>query len=185
MKNIYLVAAILVVAVPSWPALAQPNQPRNEQRGDHPAADQEYHGDRDSDNSREGRKAQRAYARDLAEANRNARQANRGWRRYANYDWDRREPGMNRYDAGRYYRSGNYYRIRTLTANDRIYRGQNGRYYCRRSDGTTGLIIGAAAGGLLGNTLVRGDSQVLGTLVGAAGGAFAGRAIERDGVRCR
>lgn len=68
---------------------------------------------------------------------------------------------------------------------DRVYRGENGRYYCRRSDGTTGLIIGAAAGGLLGNTIGRGDSHILGTLLGAAGGGLAGRAIERNGVRCR
>ena len=37
--------------------------------------------------------------------------------------------------------------------NDRVYRGNDGRYYCRRSDGTTGLLIGAGVGGLLGNTI--------------------------------
>lgn len=185
MKSMYLMAAIVAVVAPSVPLLAQPNQAR-EQRRDVREADREYREDlRDADNPREVRRAQREHARSIAEANRNSRQANRSWRGYANYDWDRREPGRDRYDAERYYRSGNYYQTRSLAANDRVYRGQNGRYYCRRSDGTTGLIIGAAAGGLLGNTIGRGDSQILATLVGAAGGGLAGRAIERGNVRCR
>jgi|APFEC2959095171_1045051.scaffolds.fasta_scaffold00035_1 hypothetical protein len=186
MRKMFLAAAMVTVAVPAAPALAQTDQDRSEQRRDVRAADREYREDlRDADNPREVRRAQREHARNLARANRDARQSNRGWRGYANYDWDRREPGRDHYDAGRYYRSGSYYRTRSLAYNDRVYRGQNGRYYCRRSDGTTGLIIGAAAGGLLGNTIGRGDSQVLGTLIGAAGGAVAGRAIERGNVRCR
>lgn len=186
MRKMFLTAAIVAVAVPTVPALAQSNQGWSEQRRDVRAADREYREDlRDADNPREVRRAQREHARNLAKADRDARQASRGWRGYGNYDWDRREPGRDRYDAERYYRSGSYYRTRTLAHNDRVYRGQNGRYYCRRSDGTTGLIIGAAAGGMLGNAIVRGDSQILGTLIGAAGGAVAGRAIERGNIRCR
>ena len=184
MRNICLTAAMLAVAAPATPLLAQPD--RSEQYRDARATEREYRKDlRDADNPREVRRAQREHARNLANADRNARQADRGWRGYGNYDWDRREPGTDRYDAERYYRGGSYYRTRTLAANDRVYRGQDGRYYCRRSDGTTGLIIGAAAGGLLGNAIMRGDSQILGTLIGAAGGAVAGRAIERGNVRCR
>ncbi|WP_346770432.1 glycine zipper 2TM domain-containing protein [Sphingomonas sp. AOB5] len=186
MRNVFWTAAILAVAAPAVPSLAQSDEARSEQRQDVRAADRQYREDmRDADNPREVRQARREYARNLAQADRHARQANRGWRGYGNYDWDRREPGRDGYDAGRYYRSGSYYRARTLTADDRVYRGQNGRYYCRRPDGTTGLIIGAAAGGLLGNTIARGDSQVLATLVGVAAGGVAGRAIERGNVRCR
>ena len=68
---------------------------------------------------------------------------------------------------------------------DRVYRGQDGRYYCRRSDGTTGLIVGGVAGGLLGNLIAPGGSEVLGTVLGAAAGAAVGSAADRNEVRCR
>jgi hypothetical protein len=59
------------------------------------------------------------------------------------------------------------------------------RYYCRRSDGTTGLIIGAAGGALIGRAIdTRGD-RALGTILGAAGGAILGRQIDRDRYRCK
>src|SRR6185312_8346393 len=65
-----------------------------------------------------------------------------------------------------------------------VYRGDDGRYYCHRSDGTTGLIVGAVAGGLIGNSLARGKSATLGTLLGAGAGALIGQAIEKDQVYC-
>jgi hypothetical protein len=56
------------------------------------------------------------------------------------------------------------------------YRGGRGR--CDK--GTGGTIIGAIAGGLLGNSVAgRGDRGV-GTIVGAGVGALAGRAIDRN-----
>ncbi|WP_338420408.1 hypothetical protein [Sphingomonas profundi] len=48
------------------------------------------------------------------------------------------------YDAARDYRDDPRYRERVLSSNDQVYRGSDGRYYCQRTDGTTGLIIGAA-----------------------------------------
>jgi hypothetical protein len=89
------------------------------------------------------------------------------------------------YYADRYYRDGPGYRERVLGPNDQVYAGRDGRYYCRRSDGTTGLIVGGLAGGVLGNILSPGRSGALGTLLGAGAGALAGRAIDRDNVRCR
>jgi len=65
-----------------------------------------------------------------------------------------------------------------------IYHGDDGRYYCHRSDGTTGLIVGAVAGGVIGNQLARGRSAALGTVLGVAGGALIGQAIDRDRVYC-
>jgi hypothetical protein len=106
------------------------------------------------------------------------------WRRGTNYDWNRPDPRYGSYDASRYYRQGNYSE-RRLGRNDRVYRGGDGRYYCRRSDGTTGLIIGALAGGLLGNALDGGRSSTLGTLLGAGGGALLGKSVDRGNVRCR
>jgi len=61
------------------------------------------------------------------------------------------------------------------------WRGRDGRHYCRRSDGTTGLVVGGVAGALVGRSIdTRGD-RTLGTLGGAAIGALAGRAIDRGG----
>lgn len=123
--------------------------------------------------------------RDVREARQELREDARDWRRYRNYDWNRPQYRGQAYYADRYYRDGRYYRERTLGRNDRIYRGSNGRYYCRRPDGTTGLIVGAAAGGLLGNALTNGRSSLLATLIGAGAGGLLGREVERGSVRCR
>lgn len=101
------------------------------------------------------------------------------------YDYDRPDPSYGGYDAGRYYREDRVQRERRLSANERVYRGQDGRYYCRRSNGTTGLIVGALAGGVLGNVIAPGKSEVLGTIIGAGAGAVAGQAIDRNSARCR
>lgn len=108
---------------------------------------------------------------------------------YRRYDYNNPDPQYGGYYADRYYREdARRYRERRLSSNDRVYRGQDGRYYCRRPDGTTGLIAGAAVGGLLGNVIAPGGSKVLGTLLGAGGGALAGQAIDKDSqrdFRCR
>jgi len=66
----------------------------------------------------------------------------------------------------------------------REWRGKDGRYYCRKSDGTVGLIVGAGAGALLGRAIdTRGD-RAAGTIIGAGAGALIGREIDRD-RRCR
>ncbi len=81
-------------------------------------------------------------------------------------------------DAQRYRHDGYY---------GRQYRGDDGyaryRPVKRCSDGTTGTIVGAIAGGLLGRAFDRHGDRSVGTLLGAGGGALAGRAIERDGSR--
>lgn len=179
MKNVILAAAMIAVAAPAAPALASPAKAEKQYRKDIRKAEKEYRKDlRKADNPREVRQARREY-------NRNIREANRDWRQYRNYDWNRYERGQNRYYADRYYRSGDYYQPRRLGYNDRIYRGQNGRFYCRRSDGTTGLIIGGIAGGVLGNLIAPGDSKTIGTILGAGAGGLLGHAIDRDNVRCR
>lgn len=106
------------------------------------------------------------------------------WREYHAYDWDR-PPAHERYYADRYYRQGSFYAPFVVTRSTRIYRGNDGRYYCRRSDGTTGLIVGAAVGGLIGNQLGRGDSNTIATLIGAGAGALLGREIDRGALSCR
>ena len=66
------------------------------------------------------------------------------------------------------------------------WRDDRGRVRCRKPDGTTGAVIGAVGGALLGRTIdTRGDRSV-GTLGGALAGGLAGRAVERGGNRsCR
>lgn len=69
----------------------------------------------------------------------------------------------------------------------REWRGKDGRMYCRRNNGTTGLIVGGVGGALIGRTIDTGGDRTLGTLGGAALGALAGREIERTTSkrRCR
>jgi hypothetical protein len=111
------------------------------------------------------------------------RAVSREWRKY---DYKHFEPGQGRYDAARYYRQDDRrYKARRLGKKDRIYRGADNRYYCRRSDGTTGLIIGGLAGGALGNIIAPGDSKTLGTILGAGAGGLIGRSIDRNNVTCR
>ena len=65
--------------------------------------------------------------------------------------------------------------------------GKDGRRYCRRSNGTTGLIVGGVAGALVGRTIDTGGDRTIGTLGGAALGALAGREVDRSVSkrRCR
>lgn len=98
-----------------------------------------------------------------------------------------REPYSTDYDAYRYYRDDPRYTERRLAPQDEIYRGSDGRYYCKRSDGTTGLVIGAVGGAALGNVIDGGRSRVAGTLIGGALGAFLGKTVDQNqnDVRCR
>ena len=68
--------------------------------------------------------------------------------------------------------------------NDDRYYYRDRRYYCRRGSGTTGLIVGGAAGALLGREVDRYGDRVPGTIIGGAAGALLGREIDRGGRRC-
>ena len=67
------------------------------------------------------------------------------------------------------------------------WRGRDGRIYCRRSNGTTGLIVGGAAGALVGRAVAGRGSRTVGTVVGGAAGALIGREVQRSRSvrRCR
>ncbi|MGC1468246.1 MAG: glycine zipper 2TM domain-containing protein [Sphingorhabdus sp.] len=99
-------------------------------------------------------------------------------------------PGVALADPPRHAPAHGYYKKKQRNAepiyrDTRVWRGDDDRYYCRRSDGTTGMIIGAAGGALIGRAIdTRGD-RALGTILGAAGGAILGRKIDRDRYRCR
>jgi hypothetical protein len=94
-----------------------------------------------------------------------------------------------RYDDRRYdnrrYNDRRGYRDERVYRNTRTWRGNDGRYYCRKKNGTTGLIIGGAAGALLGREIDGGRDRTLGTILGAGAGALLGREVDRGGSRCR
>ena len=90
------------------------------------------------------------------------------------------------YDARRDYRDGPQYQERRLSANDEVYRGSDGRYYCKRNDGTTGLVIGGVGGAGLGAVIAGGHNGVAGALIGGALGALIGKQVDQSSdVRCR
>jgi hypothetical protein len=135
-------------------------------------AQERYRDSRDARDSRDSRDAReyRDYDRDR----------DRDWRR--DQEWRRERDREWRRD---YERDRRYARTWQPSRYDYVYRGYDNRYYCRRSDGTTGLIVGGITGGVLGNIIAPGDSRTLGTILGAAGGAIVGRSIDRNNIVCR
>lgn len=99
----------------------------------------------------------------------------------AHRDHDRRD-----YRRGDVYdRYGRYRHPRRVTRDTRVWEGRDGRYYCRRSNGTTGLIVGAAGGALIGHSLDHHRDKTTGTLLGAAIGGLLGHAIDKGDAYCR
>lgn len=175
-----LAAAIAATTVTALPVQAQAGRQYRDEVRD---ARRDYRNDlRRADSRRDVRAAQREYRRDVRDARRDWRRDRQQWGRF---DYNRMPPGQRAYYADNFYRDGRYYQQRRLGRNDRIYRGNNGRYYCRRSDGTTGLIVGGIGGGLLGTLLTNGGSNTLGALIGAGAGALLGSTVDRGQVVCR
>ena len=69
----------------------------------------------------------------------------------------------------------------------KVWRDNHGRLRCKRSNGTTGLIVGAAGGALIGRAIDTRGERATGTILGAAAGALLGREVDRNrkGYRCR
>ncbi|CDO36935.1 MULTISPECIES: glycine zipper 2TM domain-containing protein [Novosphingobium] len=80
---------------------------------------------------------------------------------------------------------GRYYEPRRISRHDRVWRGRDGRYYCRRDNGTTGLIIGAGVGALAGHELAGNGDKTLGAILGGVAGGLLGRTIDRGDLKCR
>lgn len=91
-----------------------------------------------------------------------------GWhKQHRGHGWGHYKHNRGYYDGG-YYRQRGYYG----------YGYDRPRYRCR-SSGTTGLIIGGAAGALLGREVDRYGDRAPGTIIGGAAGALLGREIAR------
>ncbi|ETI61326.1 hypothetical protein C100_17840 [Sphingobium sp. C100] len=180
--------AMTLSGIAATPALAQHSRDAREYRKDVRHAQRDRAKDRreaQRDRSKDRREAQRDRRHNVRGASRNRRDTyRRPGRVVYRYDYNRPDPRYGRYyRPDRYYRSG-YAPIR-VDRRTRIYRGYDDRYYCRRSDGTTGLIVGAALGGLLGSQIDRGQSNVAGILIGGGAGALLGREIDRGSLNCR
>ena len=74
--------------------------------------------------------------------------------------------------------NGGYYK-------GKVWQDSQGRYRCKRPNGTTGLIVGAAGGALIGRAIDTRGERATGTILGAAAGALIGRQIDRSRVKCR
>ena len=67
----------------------------------------------------------------------------------------------------------------------KVWKDSRGRMRCKRPNGTTGLIVGAAGGALLGRAIDTRGERATGTILGAAAGALLGRKLDRSRIRCR
>ncbi|MBD3730289.1 MAG: glycine zipper 2TM domain-containing protein [Sphingomonadales bacterium] len=104
-------------------------------------------------------------------------------KRAKEHRYDRRED--RRYDRRVYDARGRYVTPRRITRSSYVWRGNDGHYYCRRDNGTTGLVIGAGVGALAGHELAGRGDKTLGVVLGAALGGLLGREIDRGGMQCR
>ena len=91
------------------------------------------------------------------------------------------DDGYSRYDRGDRY---DRYDRREYRRGDRYYQNSRNDYQRCRNSGTGGTIIGAVAGGLLGNEVARRGNRTEGSIIGAAVGALAGRAIDKSDSNC-
>lgn len=89
------------------------------------------------------------------------------------------------YDPASRYREEPSYRI--LAPGERVYRARSGAYYCKRSDGSTGLIAGAVDGEMLGDAILPGHSRPAGPLIAEVLLRIEGQAYDRlnHEIRCR
>jgi hypothetical protein len=150
--------AATTAALPVAPALADP--PRWDRR----------------DDRREARWDRRDDRRDQRRDRREDRRDDRRDRR-----WDRRAEQRDRiYDS-----RGRYVQPRRISRDSRLWRGNDGRYYCKRDNGTTGLLIGAGVGALAGNQVAGSQNRTIGTILGGVLGGVLGRQIDRGDLQCR
>ena len=187
-KAVLLFAPLLGIATPATVAAAQTGAPPPLAYDAPPPPD--YDADRDAYERDHFNSAQdyRNYAQDRAVDSRDSyeRARDQYYRDRENYERSR--------DA--YYRSrDSYYRDYDQASAPppapppayvgQTWRGEDGRTYCRRSDGTTGLIIGGAGGALIGRAIDGGRHRAVGTILGLGAGALLGRSVDQHAAECR
>ena len=194
-----IAAAALAVLATSTPALAYDDDNRGNRYGHHM---EDHRGewrdnrdewraharrDRRADRRDDWRDERRAYAKGYRDAAR-AHSYHGGYSRapyngrYSRAPYD---SGYSRapYDGG-FYGNATYGRPPAYQAGNYWY-GNNGRIQCRRNDGTTGALVGAVAGGTLGNILAQSGDRRVGSIIGGTLGAILGRELDRGNGYCR
>ncbi|MBI1182141.1 MAG: glycine zipper 2TM domain-containing protein [Alphaproteobacteria bacterium] len=88
--------------------------------------------------------------------------------------------------AGGRHHDDDYYYRHQYEHHHRYYRHDHDYYrHCKRDNGTSGAIVGAVGGGLVGNAVAGHHDKAVGTILGAAGGALIGRELDRGDIKCR
>lgn len=179
----WLIAIASVVTLTATPALADRGDRGNSYRGDHYRGDR-YRGDHYRGDRYRGHAYRSGYGGYYGRDHyRPVYRGGYGYRGYYGRPYRSRVVVVPAYGYG--YGSGydGYYGgyDRPVAYYDNGYRGGRGYYRCRTSG--RGTVLGAIAGGLIGNAASSRYDRGAGTVIGAGIGAVAGTAIERDG-RC-
>lgn len=132
--------------------------------------------DRIHDRRDERQDERRAYAAGYRDANRANSYLSGAYRAQPHYD-------RAQYGSPTYHNAGAQ-RYPSYQSSPYWY-GNNGRINCRRSDGSTGVIVGAIAGGTLGNILAGSGDKRMGSIIGGSLGAILGKEIARGNGYCR
>ena len=72
----------------------------------------------------------------------------------------------------------------SLDHNDRVYRDEDGGYYCARGDGSLGLVVMGEGGAMPPELVSPGWSRKLGDIVTEPGARPVREAIEQQALRC-
>lgn len=75
--------------------------------------------------------------------------------------------------------------IPATPADAHVVNGSRNHQHCRRANGTVGIIVGGAAGALVGREIAGRRHRTTGTIIGAGAGALVGREVARGRRRCR
>jgi hypothetical protein len=178
-----LAAAALMAFGASAPALADDDWKRDNRRWSQDRDDRRW------DDRRDRRDEARAYRNGYRDGWRaeNRRDGWRGqtWRGSNNgYRYDDRGNWNGNWNGNSNYRYPTW-RGASVNGSAPYWWGNNGQVYCRRQDGTAGLIVGALAGGTLGNVIAREGDKRLGSVIGGTLGAVLGNELAKGNVRCR
>ena len=170
--------AALMMAAPALAEGRRDHDDRREWSGRHTESRGNTHGYRQSMKANDHRNERRAYSNGYRDAVRadNHRDTQR-------YGWNSNGHSNGRNGAPVYYNGNRNWQ--NAGYQNQYHWGPNGQVQCRRPDGTSGLIVGALAGGTLGNVIAREGDKRLGSVIGGTLGAVLGNELAKGNVRCR
>lgn len=180
-RTVASIATGLAALMMANPALADDRRDRddrrewNDRRGESRAYAQGYKKGLKADDRRDERRAYANGYRDGVRADNRRDNQRYGWNgnSYSN-GWN---SAPVYYNGNRNWQNAGY--------QNQYHWGPNGQVRCRKADGTSGLIVGALAGGTLGNVIAREGDKRLGSMIGGTLGAVLGNELAKGNVRCR